>query len=465
MSTNNAPSRAALYARLSVSTDESTSIDRQRQQADGWSAMTGAALVAEFVDDGVSGDKAADKRPGLSAALEAAARGEFDTLVVVKLDRLARNVSEFLDISRRLDTMGVQLVSMAESLDMGTPAGRMVATVLAAFAEMERGRIAERVTESNTYLASLGAVGAGPAPYGWAKVRQADGRLRLELDAEQGPMLRAAVDHVLAGGTVAGAVALVEGLGDDGLRKVLRHPILLGRHTFRGELVTGADGLPMTPHEALVTWGEWSALQAALDAAAGPAGRPTGWHGDDALLAGSGLLSCSRCGTAMHVNRMKRADMKSGVRVTYVCDTGCTSASASGVDAAVEAEFLAAVGRLPVVERTAVASEAGEQLAQARERQANVMELVSGGLLPMDLAREQLATLAATVARLEVEAAGGADVVEHATGLTFAEHWAAADLAERRGLLLRAVGAITVGPGERGRRTFDPSRVQLQWAS
>jgi DNA invertase Pin-like site-specific DNA recombinase len=72
-------------------------------------------------------------------------RRRFDVVAVWKFDRFARSVSHLL---RALDTfrvLGIEFVSLSESLDTATPAGRMVFTVLGAVAELERSLIGERV--------------------------------------------------------------------------------------------------------------------------------------------------------------------------------------------------------------------------------------------------------------------------------------------------------------------------------
>lgn len=72
-------------------------------------------------------------------------RRRFDVVAVWKFDRFARSVSHLL---RALDTfrvLGIEFVSLSESLDTATPAGRMVFTVLGAVAELERSLIVERV--------------------------------------------------------------------------------------------------------------------------------------------------------------------------------------------------------------------------------------------------------------------------------------------------------------------------------
>jgi DNA invertase Pin-like site-specific DNA recombinase len=103
----------------------------------------GWPVVGEYVDAGISGAK--DRRPELDRLMADAHKRRFDVVAVWKFDRFARSVSHLL---RALDTfrvLGIEFVSLSESLDTATPAGRMVFTVLGAVAELERSLIAERV--------------------------------------------------------------------------------------------------------------------------------------------------------------------------------------------------------------------------------------------------------------------------------------------------------------------------------
>ncbi len=100
-------------------------------------------MAAEYVDAGISGAK--DRRPELDRLMQEAHKRRFDAVAVWKFDRFARSVSHLL---RALDTfraLGIEFVSLSESLDTATPAGRMVFTVLGAVAELERSLIVERV--------------------------------------------------------------------------------------------------------------------------------------------------------------------------------------------------------------------------------------------------------------------------------------------------------------------------------
>jgi len=82
------------------------------------------------------------KRPELRRALDELREG--DTLVVYKLDRLARSLRHLLNILAELAELGAGFRSLTESIDTTTPAGRMMMHMLGAVAEFERGLIAER---------------------------------------------------------------------------------------------------------------------------------------------------------------------------------------------------------------------------------------------------------------------------------------------------------------------------------
>jgi len=167
--------RAVVYIRLSShagSSDPTTSPLRQEEvcraycEAKGWEIATGVG------DDGIVRDldvSGSDKglrldRPGLRAIRERF--GDVDVIVFAKLDRLARNVVDFRAFAEESAAHEVALVSVAESLDLTTPGGRFVATILAAFAEMEAAAIAQRTVEGVDKARQLGRW-IGGAPFGF----------------------------------------------------------------------------------------------------------------------------------------------------------------------------------------------------------------------------------------------------------------------------------------------------------
>ena len=133
--------RVAIYARVST-TDQHVANQvaelRQYATARGW------ILHAEYCDTGVSGSK--ESRPALDRLMKDARRRKFDVLLVWRLDRLGRSLSHLVRLLDELNALGVGFVSLAESLDATTAAGKLMLHLLAAFSEFERNRIRERVT-------------------------------------------------------------------------------------------------------------------------------------------------------------------------------------------------------------------------------------------------------------------------------------------------------------------------------
>jgi DNA invertase Pin-like site-specific DNA recombinase len=84
----------------------------------------------------------------LEEAVEAAERGETVEVVVVRLDRWGRSLTDVLASLERLRAAGVNFVSLTESIDLATPAGMLALTVLGAAAQYERALLRERILEA-----------------------------------------------------------------------------------------------------------------------------------------------------------------------------------------------------------------------------------------------------------------------------------------------------------------------------
>jgi DNA invertase Pin-like site-specific DNA recombinase len=134
--------RAALYMR--VSTDDQT-VESQRMALQATCEHRGWEIVHVYSDNGISGAKGRDKRPGLDALLKDATRGRFDVVVSWAMDRLGRSLVDLLSTLRELEAASVALVLHQQAIDTTSPAGRMFFQVTGAFAEFERAMIRSRV--------------------------------------------------------------------------------------------------------------------------------------------------------------------------------------------------------------------------------------------------------------------------------------------------------------------------------
>jgi putative DNA-invertase from lambdoid prophage Rac len=131
--------RAGLYAR--VSTQDQQTVTLQTRAMREYAGRRGWRIALQVKEVG-SGASQRERRETL---LEAARRREIDVVLVWRLDRWGRSVTDLLATLQELEHLGVGFVSLTEALDLTTPAGRAMAGLLAVFAEFEREILRERV--------------------------------------------------------------------------------------------------------------------------------------------------------------------------------------------------------------------------------------------------------------------------------------------------------------------------------
>lgn len=158
------------YIRVSTEgqATEGVSLAAQRERIEAWARAHDYKLVGVFEDAGVSG-KRADNRPGLQAALARACKSKA-ALVVYSLSRLARSTRDAISIGERLDKAGADLVSLTESVDTSSAAGRMFFVMLSAFAQFERDLTSERTKTALAHLKRQGRRVSRYAPFGFRVV-------------------------------------------------------------------------------------------------------------------------------------------------------------------------------------------------------------------------------------------------------------------------------------------------------
>jgi putative DNA-invertase from lambdoid prophage Rac len=131
--------RAGLYAR--VSTNDQQTLAMQNRAMRDYATRRGWTITVQIHEVG----SGAVKREAREKLLEAARRREIDVVLVWRLDRWGRSVTDLLATLQELEHLGVGFVSLTEALDLTTAAGRAMAGLLAVFAEFEREILRERV--------------------------------------------------------------------------------------------------------------------------------------------------------------------------------------------------------------------------------------------------------------------------------------------------------------------------------
>jgi DNA invertase Pin-like site-specific DNA recombinase len=160
--------RVAFYAR--VSTDKAQTTENQLRELQAVAARLGWTVVAVFTDEGISGAKGRDQRPGLDALLKGVARREFDLIATWSVCRLGRSLPDLVNFLGDVQAKGVDLYLHVQGLDTSTPSGRMLFQMLGVFAEFERAMIRDRVVAGLNRV--RGTKRLGRPPMSEAKVEQ-----------------------------------------------------------------------------------------------------------------------------------------------------------------------------------------------------------------------------------------------------------------------------------------------------
>jgi site-specific DNA recombinase len=161
----------ALYIRVSTEKQvkEGYSLDAQQAKLlaycvdQGWNVCSDDHI---YVDRGISG-KSIDGRDHFKAMLQAAKAGSISRVVVTKLDRIARNLKELLDIIDELKGYGCDLVILDKQFDTSTPQGVFFMQMIGGVAELEASMITERVMTGKKQKATTGGYNGSQCPFGY----------------------------------------------------------------------------------------------------------------------------------------------------------------------------------------------------------------------------------------------------------------------------------------------------------
>ena len=156
----------ALYARKSIERENSISCETQLEYC---KAMIKpdekTEKIVTFVDNGFSGGNV--DRDGFQKMMRQVERGEISKIIVYRVDRISRSLSDFVNILNTLKKYNVKFISSQELFDTSSPYGEMSIKLLMVFAEFERQSIIERVTQAYAHRSEMGFYMGGRKPYGF----------------------------------------------------------------------------------------------------------------------------------------------------------------------------------------------------------------------------------------------------------------------------------------------------------
>ena len=467
--------RAVAYVRVSdASQIEGHSLDAQVRLFRHLCTTKGWEPTAVYREEGRTAHvDAIAKRPVFRQLLDDAANGLFDVVVVHTLDRWARNLRVQLEAMAMLTKAGVGFVSISEQIDWSTAHGRLQAQILGSFAEYFSESLSNHIKKGVSERALQGRH-LGSVPFGYLPCSLAGCDSEhpggVHVVEREAAAVRTLFRRYATGATTC--VRLAAWMNHEGFRTrnrhrfggeeaegrfftnasvktILKNPFYAGRVRHRGDLLDGA-------HDSLVSWAMFEQVQANLKRNSGRSMTLTPHPAREYLL--KGLVRCVHCGMPMwaqtYQNGARYYREHRGSRGEGACVNAGGAVRCEVVDEQVgrliESLVLPEDWLDAVLERISLRDEVARVQTEREQVQEKLRRLgkafVDGMVDEPDYERHK-AQLEFDLTSLVVPEA---DTVAEAGRLVqrLPELWAAADLSERRRLLLTVLDAVYVDAHE-----------------
>ncbi len=159
--------KVAIYIRVSTKkqVEEGYSLDAQKERLEKLAETNGYIIYKIYADEGKSGKDT--NRPAFQEMLNDMRNRKFDKILVMKLDRISRSVIDLELMIKEMQTYGVDFESASEKIDTSSSFGMMFIRLLAIFAQFERERIKERITDAFETMVQEGKPITGIQPLGY----------------------------------------------------------------------------------------------------------------------------------------------------------------------------------------------------------------------------------------------------------------------------------------------------------
>lgn len=449
--------------RLSRDTDATNSPETQKADIADWVEDQAAphVLLDWVYDLDVSGGIPIRSREGIGPHLSGDGLNDWDAIAGRELDRLFRDMRDFVNFARDMrDQHRKWIIDVSDGTDTSTQRGMQILEDRALAAERERLRMSERRSRAARKIRADGRWNGGLPPFGYMPVEDAKG-WRLVPDPLYHPILLRMVDDYLDGASLN---AIAQWLNDEGIptptdiararnpkmtprgigwkpasvRAVLKGRAMTGVMIHDGQVVRGADGMPIMRAEPLVEYETWLRLQAALESRKGRSvgprrarlllqvafcltdRQPYYGHSSRHLYYACRNASPNRGAAPRCVGQMIRADWFESVSTSV---------------------FLAEVGDVEIEERAADASDGtAAELAEIGRAIVDLTADQFGGGSGRDDYDQVMGALRARHAELSSQPARPRTAIWRGTGRTYSQMWDSLgdDIPRRRALMVGA---------------------------
>lgn len=236
----------AIYCRVSTEEQakEGISISAQTDRCKAYCTAKGWNVQKMYVDAGFSAGST--KRPAFQDLLRSAKKGEFNTLLVYKIDRFSRNMKDLILTLEDLKTKNINFSSVTEQIDTTTAMGEAFFQIIGVFAQLERGMVKERVEMAFTKKIDSGEALNRP-PYGYMFKSR-----KMIPDPKTAPNVVDIFD-MWANGTNYKEIAKKHELATSTLYDIIKNPVYIGKIRYRDAIYEGS-------HEPLISQVVFSAI-------------------------------------------------------------------------------------------------------------------------------------------------------------------------------------------------------------
>lgn len=460
------PFRVGIYARISEDRyGDQTATARQLEDCRAFVERKGWVLVDTFEDVDISAYNKRAKRPEFERMLVAIKAGEMDGIVVWKLDRLTRQQRDLVRVIEACEPHKAFIASVMEPIDTRDIHGQFIAELLVAQARMESANTSTRQQRKAAEMAKLGLPSVGGYRHFGYNLH------RTEVVEEEAKLIRAGVEHILAGGSIRSLCFEWQTSGvhtptgrpwqPSPLRRMLESPVLSAQREHKGVLSAG-NWQPIVSPETT------SAVRSVLR---GSSRRTSPGPTRKRLL--SGFLRCGLCGERM----VGRPRVDGTPR--YVCSRAPGKPNCGGiailtepVDALVLEMLVAALDTAQLAAAFQGRTDGNDELGDLIRQDEIAMETLAADFYVEKLiSREEFLTARRQLSerleqnrdRLARRTGSGALQGLIGRGADLKQRWQDETLDRKRSILAAVFDHIKVHRAVKGRRAFDAKRIEPVW--